>query len=179
MKTSPLKILILGIGTISILSHKVALAVCPLCTIAVASGVGFSRWLGIDDTVTGLWIGALTLSMAFWNINWFDKKKIHFKFRNSITVLAYYLLVVFPLWGMGIIGNKLGALKTFGTESSFSLDKLSIGIMVGTFAFWTTVEWYEHLKAKNNGRAHFPFEKVALPSGLLIVLSFAFFFLTR
>jgi hypothetical protein len=179
MKTSPFKIIIAGLVTISILSHKVALAVCPLCTIAVASGVGFSRWIGIDDTITGLWIGALTLSMAFWNINWFDKKKIHFKFRNTITVLAYYLLVVFPLWGMGIIGNQLGALKTFGTESAFSMDKLSIGILVGTFAFWTSVEWYAHLKAKNKGRAHFPFEKVAIPIIILVILSVVFFFLTR
>lgn len=179
MKNSPLKIAVLGISTISILSHKVALAVCPICTIAVASGVGFSRWIGIDDTITGLWIGALTLSMSFWNINWFDKKKIHFKFRNTITVLAYYLLVVFPLWGMGIIGNKLGALKAFGTESAFSVDKLTLGIMVGTFAFWTSVEWYAHFKTKNNGKAHFPFEKVVLPNALLILLSVAFFFLTR
>ena len=179
MKNSPLKILILGIGTISVLSHKVALAVCPLCTIAVAAGVGLSRYLGIDDTITGLWIGALTLSMAFWNINWFEKKKINFKFRSAITVLAYYLIVIFPLWGMGIVGNKLGALKTFGTSSAFSVDKLTLGIMVGTFAFWASVEWYAHLKAKNNGHAHFPFEKVVIPNALLVILSFAFFFLTR
>lgn len=164
---------------ISIFKSKVALAVCPICTIAVASGVGLSRYLGIDDTITGLWIGALTLSMSLWNINWFDKKKIHFKFRNTITVLAYYMLIVLPLWYMGIIGNKLGALKAFGTDSLFSVDKLSIGILVGTFAFWTSVEWYAHLKAKNNGRAHFPFEKVALPSAMLILLSLTFFFLTK
>ena len=179
MKTSPLKTLVLGIGTISILSHKVALAVCPLCTIAVAAGVGLSRYLGIDDTITGLWVGALTLSMAFWNINWFEKKKINFKFRSTITVLAYYLIVIFPLWGMGIMGNKLGALKTFGTNSLFSVDKLSLGILVGSIAFWTSVEWYAHLKAKNNGHAHFPFEKVVIPNALLVILSFAFFFLTK
>ena len=179
MKTSPLKTLVLGIGTISILSHKVALAVCPLCTIAVAAGVGLSRYLGIDDTITGLWVGALTLSMAFWNINWFEKKKINFKFRSTITVLAYYLIVIFPLWGMGVMGNKLGALKTFGTNSLFSVDKLSLGILVGSIAFWTSVEWYAHLKAKNNDHAHFPFEKVVIPNALLVILSFAFFFLTK
>jgi hypothetical protein len=177
--TSLLKTSALGLALVSIFKSKVALAVCPICTIAVASGVGFSRWIGIDDTVAGLWIGALTLSMAFWNINWFDKKKIHFKFRNSITVTAYYLIVVFPLWSMGIIGNQLGALKTFGVESAFSVDKLSLGIMVGTFAFWTSVEWYAHIKANNNGHAHFPFEKVVIPSALLVILSFAFFFLTK
>jgi len=24
-------------------------AICPVCTVAVAGGVGLSRWLGIDD----------------------------------------------------------------------------------------------------------------------------------
>jgi hypothetical protein len=176
---SLLKTSSLALALIYVFKHKVALAVCPVCTVAVASGVGFSRWIGIDDTITGLWIGALTLSMAFWNINWFEKKKINFKFRNTITVLAYYLLVVFPLWGMGIIGNKLGALEVFGTESAFSVDKLTLGIMVGTFAFWTSAEWYAHMKANNNGRAHFPFEKVVIPNVLLIVLSFTFYFLTK
>jgi len=177
--SSPLKIATFGLALVSIFKIKVASAVCPLCTIAVAAGVGLSRWLGIDDTVTGLWVGALTLSMAFWNVNWYEKKKINFKFRSSITVAAYYLIVIFPLWGMGIIGNKLGALRPFGTESFFSVDKLTLGILVGSFLFWTSVLWYDHLKAKNNGRAHFPFEKVVLPNGLLLILSFVFFFLTR
>ena len=176
---SILKAITVGLSIIFITKSKIALAVCPLCTIAVASGVGLSRWLGIDDTITGLWVGALTLSMIFWNINWFDKKKIYFKFRNTITLLAYYILIVVPLWEMGIIGNKLGALKPFGTNSNLSADKLSLGILVGTFAFWTSVEWYAHIKAKNNGRAHFPFEKVVIPNALLVVLSFVFFFLTR
>lgn len=35
-----------------------AQAVCPVCTVAVGTGVGLSRWLGVDDTITGLWLGA-------------------------------------------------------------------------------------------------------------------------
>jgi hypothetical protein len=31
-----------------------AKAVCPVCTIAIASGVGLCRYLGIDDLVSGL-----------------------------------------------------------------------------------------------------------------------------
>jgi hypothetical protein len=33
--------------------------VCPVCTIAVAGGVGLCRYLGIDDLISGSWIGAL------------------------------------------------------------------------------------------------------------------------
>ncbi|HRZ29924.1 MAG TPA: hypothetical protein P5052_04275 [Candidatus Paceibacterota bacterium] len=29
-------------------------AVCPVCTVAIASGVGLCRYLGIDDLISGL-----------------------------------------------------------------------------------------------------------------------------
>lgn len=32
----------------------IAKAVCPVCIVAVASGVGLCRFLGIDDAITGL-----------------------------------------------------------------------------------------------------------------------------
>jgi hypothetical protein len=39
--------------------------VCPVCTIAVAGGVGLCRYLGIDDLISGAWIGALLFSLFF------------------------------------------------------------------------------------------------------------------
>ena len=91
-------IIIAIFSVVSILKYKVAEAVCPLCTIAVAGGVGFSRWIGIDDTISGLWIGALTLSMALWNINWFDKKKIHFKFHMLLCHCCPFIVEYGNYW---------------------------------------------------------------------------------
>ena len=54
---------IFPIIAVGLLFAKKALAVCPICTVAAATGIGFSRWLGIDDTITGLWIGGLTVSL--------------------------------------------------------------------------------------------------------------------
>jgi len=36
---------------------------CPVCTIAVTAGVGLSRWLGVDDLISGLWVGGLLVSL--------------------------------------------------------------------------------------------------------------------
>src|SRR3989338_5982677 len=80
-----------------------AKAVCPVCAIAVGAGVGLSRYLGIDDTIAGLWIGGLSLSLSLWTIDWFDRKKIQFKYRAFITTLAYDVLIVVPLYCIGII----------------------------------------------------------------------------
>jgi len=146
-------------------------AICPVCTIAVGAGVGFSRYFGIDDTITGLWIGGLTVSVTIWTINWFDKKKIHFKWRSVITTLAYYALIVLPLAFTGVLGHPFN--KIWG------IDKLLFGIMVGSAAFLAAAETYEWMKKRNNGRAYFPFQKVAMPVGTLAIFSGIFYLITR
>ncbi|HPA25848.1 MAG TPA: hypothetical protein PLK76_03770 [bacterium] len=166
-------IFVLSIFGLNLLMAKQALAVCPICTVAVGAGVGFSRWLGIDDSITGLWIGGLTASMITWTISWFDKKNIHFKGRMMVTVVGYYLLIVVPLYFMGIIGNPLNTICACG------LDKLVIGVLVGSIAFWFGASWYYHLKEKNGGHAYFPFQKVVMPISPLIIMSIIFYLLTK
>jgi len=168
-----ISIYLLFIFAISFLFAEKALAVCPICTVAVAAGVGLSRWIGIDDAITGLWIGGLTVSMIAWTLSWFDKKKIKFAGRAVITTIGYYALIVVPLYFMGLIGNPANAV--YGNW----LDKLLLGIIVGSFGFWAGASWYYYLKEKNNGHAYFPFQKVVMPTAPLIILSVLFYFLTK
>lgn len=148
-----------------------ASAVCPICTVVVGVGLGISEELGIDDSVAGLWIGALTVSMAMWNINWFEKKKIHFFGRDFFTALAYFALVVLPLpyFFQTVIGNPNHLL--------WGVDKLLLGVVIGSLAFFFGARWYQHIKTRR-GRAHFPFQKVAMPLLPLILLSIVFYFIT-
>jgi len=159
-------------GLIFVFAEK-ASAVCPICAVAVGAGVGLSRWLGIDDSITGLWVGGLVVSMITWTISWFDKKNIRFKGRAILTILGYYLFIVVPLYFLGIMGNPLDTLCACG------LDKLLLGIIVGSFGFWFGASWYYYLKEKNQGRAYFPFQKVVMPISPLIILSIIFYFLTK
>jgi hypothetical protein len=145
--------------------------ICQVCTLAVGAGVGFSRYLGIDDTVSGVWVGGLIVLMIMWTINWLDKKNIHFKGRKIITILSFYLLTVTPLYLTGFIGHPLN--KIWG------VDKLLLGIIVGSLGLFLADIWYLDLKAKNGGHAYFPFQKVAMPVGTLLILSLIFYFLTR
>jgi len=168
-----LTIIFISIFTFCLLGVKQALAVCPICTVAVVAGVGFSRWLGIDDSVTGLWIGGLTVSMITWTMSWYEKKNIRFKGKGILTIIGYYLLIVVPLFFIGMIGNPLNTICTCGA------DKLLIGIIVGSLGFWSGAEWYFYLKAKNNGHAYFPFQKVVMPVSPLIILSIIFYYLTK
>jgi len=160
----------LGLGLFTPFITK---AVCPLCTVAVASGIGLSRWLGVDDSITGLWIGGLIVSMIMWTLNWFAGKNIHFKGAAIITTIGFYALTVVPLYFTGLLMHPANII--YGGW----LDKLTIGIIVGSLGFWAGTEWYEFFKKRNGGRAHFPFEKIVIPVTSLALLSIIFYIIIR
>ena len=148
-----------------------ASAFCPICTIAAGMGVGLSRWLGIDDTITGTWLGGLLLAASFWTIDWLNKKNIHFLFRKILVFVLYYGLVVIPLYWIDVIGHPFNKL--------FGIDKLVVGVVIGSIVFWAAHVFYQFLKKKNGGHAHFPFERIVIPVASLIIISGIFYFLTK
>jgi hypothetical protein len=151
-----------------------AKAVCPVCIVAVGAGLGLSEYLGIDDTIAGVWIGGMLVAMIAWTINWLNKKnyKLGNKVvRDIIITVAYYAMVIWPLISRGMIGHSWNKL--------FGLDKLALGIFIGSIGFLGANLWYEDIKKKNNGHAQFPFQKVAWPVGALIILSLGFYLIIR
>jgi hypothetical protein len=142
------------------------MAVCPVCTVVVAGGVGLSRYLGIDDLITGSWIGALLFSLFLWTIDWLDQKKIKFLFRKPLIFIFWYGLTIYPLIKMGIIGHP---------ENKFlGIDRLIFGIFAGSVAFLISVLFEDYLRKKNHGKAYFKFQKVIIPVLFLIILSLIF-----
>lgn len=153
-----------------------ASAVCPICTIAVGAGVGIAEEFGIDDVVIGLWIGGLTISLIFWTLDWLKKKKIISVWAGPLTIFFYFVAVIVPLFfmksnGYPIIGKELN--KFWG------IDKILLGILIGSILFFSGARLYEYLKKRNNGRAYFPFQKVAMPIVPLIIASIIFYYLTK
>lgn len=144
---------------------------CQVCTIGVVAGLGLSRWFGVDDTIFGLWVGGLLVSVTGWTVNWLKTKKINFKGMIIVTAIVYYASVIIPLYWKEIIGHPLNKL--------WGIDKFIIGIAFGSVIFAIAVLLYEVMKKKNGGHAHFPFEKVAIPISSLIILSAIFYFITR
>jgi hypothetical protein len=171
MKNKPL--LLLVILGIALFSAQKALAICPICTVAVGAGIGLSRWLGVDDSITGLWLGGFLLSVSLWTIDWLDKKKIRFIFKRFLVILAYYLFALVPLYFAKIIANPLAF------ACSCVSDKLILGTIEGTAVFFFAVKLYEFLKQRNNGRAHFPYEKVVFPVASLIIFTIFFYLLIK
>jgi hypothetical protein len=158
-------------GVLSAAVFSVAHAQCPICTFAVIGGVGLARWLKIDDSVTGLWVGGLLVSTSLWTINWLKTKKWNFIFDQYLIPILYYAMVIIPLYHYGIMGHPLNTL--------WGIDKLLLGTIIGSIFFWAAVLRYAEIKKKNNGRTQFPFQRVVLPVGTLLVLSLIMFLVTR
>ena len=146
-------------------------AVCPVCTVAVAAGLGISRWIGIDDSVTGIWIGGLILSSGLWLADWIGKKSWKVPQKEIISVVLFYLFVIPPLyWAkmVGLVGNTL-----------WGIDKVILGTVVGSVLFMGGVWLDKWLRNTNEGKVYVYFQKVIAPVFLLTLGSFVLYLITN
>jgi len=158
-------------GAFGFLMFQNAYAVCPVCTVAVGAGVGLARYLGVDDTVSGVWIGGLLASLILWTLNWFENKKINFKGKEVVVIAIYLGLIIAPLIWADIVGHPANKLWGF--------DKLLLGVVVGSFGFILANFLYEWTKKRNGNKALFPFQKVAMPILFLLIISLIFYLITK
>jgi glutaredoxin len=144
-------------------------AFCPVCTIAVGAGLGVSKYLGIDDVISGVWIGGLTVSMTMWLINWLTSKKIKFFGRKPLIVILMFAMVIVPLqWSnmIGVAGNTL-----------WGQDKIILGMIFGTVGFILAYIVNLIILRRHAGEVYFPFQKVVFPITTMIIESLFFFFI--
>jgi len=162
--------LLLGLSIfIGVTLSNIVKAVCPVCVVAIGTCVGLSRWFGVDDVISGLWIGGLIISMIIWFLDWLNKKNIYFKFRNQIVFLSFYLFTIWPLYLADIMGHPLN--KIWG------IDKILFGIIIGSLLLTSAVFTNGILKKKNNGKVYFPYQKVVIPLLFLLIISVIFHFI--
>lgn len=152
-------------------NYTIANALCPVCTFATGLGIGFSRKLGIDDSITGLWIGGLIASSIAWTINILTRHNIKFLGRKPLIALLYVIASLWPLYHYGYIGIPGNIL--------WGYDKLVLGIIIGMVTFTFGCLWYAYQKKQHGERAQFPFQKVLMPIGLLTLMSIIFYCITR
>ena len=152
-----------------------AYAVCPVCTIAVGAGLGLSRYLGIDDTISGIWIGGFILSSSFWLIDWMKKRvknyDLRFKNKEILIFALMYALVILPLWRGKIIGNPFNTIL----EILRGIDKLVFGIVVGSIVFLFGM-WADKKVRKIKGKQLFQYQKVVFPVASLVIVSLLIYY---
>ena len=162
-----LALLVAGIFVAGVASAQV----CPVCVIAIGAGLGFSRWFGIDDVVSSVWVGAFMVSVIIGTLVLMKKKGWNFTDDGVVITLAYIVLTYIPLYYAGIVGHPLN--KIWG------LDKILFGSIVGAAAFFVG-HWINlYLKKINNGKAFFAYQKVIVPVAAIIITSLIFYLLLQ
>ena len=137
---------------------------CIVCTVAIGTTLSIARKLGVDDNVIGLWLGAILVLFGYWSIWWFNKKNWHFYARDPLLMLASFSLI-------GGIYIKDLTYTPQVIAYVLYLDPFLFTGIIGAFIYIFSQKFYAFLKEKNGGHAHFPFEKVVLPLGLLVLTS--------
>lgn len=137
--------------------------VCPVCTIAVAAGVGFLREFGVNDIITGIWFGALIISSIAWMIDWLNRKNIHFIFKPQLVIISFIAIFIWPLYHWGIMG--LPDNKVFG------IDKILFGAIIGGIIFLLAMMSDSYLKKINGDRVMINYQKIIIPLIYLIIAS--------
>jgi len=149
----------------------VVLAVCPICTVAVGAGLGLSRFLGIDDSISGIWIGGLTLSMSFWLIDWLRKRikngELRIKNYELLIFTGMYAIVLIPLWYGKIIGHSMNTI--------LGIDKILFGAVLGSLAFLFG-KWADKKVREKKGKQLFLYQKVAFPVVSLVIASLIIYY---
>lgn len=137
---------------------------CAVCTVGVAVGLEIARNLGVDDAVIAVWAGALLTLIGYWTILWFDKKGWNFKFRDPLIMVMSLSMIA------GIYIKDL----TYTPKPIliFYMDPFLFCTLLGSLILVYTLKFYQWMKAKNGGHAHFPFEKVVLPIAALALAGY-------
>lgn len=148
-----------------------AFAACPICTLAVGGALVLLEKFGVDNTISGVWIGGFLLSTSLWAINWLRKKEWDFKWMEPIIIIFFYGSLIIPLYWKDIIGSP--------DKMLWGVDKVFLGVFFGSIFFHLGYVAYLKIKEKNGGKPWFPFQRVAMPIFPLIILSIVFYFITK
>ncbi len=159
-----------------------AMAHCPLCTGAAIGGVEIARYFGVDDSISGLFLGAAIISSALWFNKWL-KKKVNFRFQEGVIIGASFLLFAIPFYYAGLI-TDFEMVRSMPTHHSFSwlgplgIDKLLFGMILGTLIVWLTFTVSDYI-TQRKGKVLWPFQSLSLMIGVSGILALILWFFTR
>ncbi len=164
---------IFGLLIISILSIIAiipnVMAHCPLCTAGTIIGVGITRSLGWDDSIIGIFVGAMIVSSALWFNNVLKKKNVggNKLLRVSSIILATFVLTILSFYFAGIFGPA-------NTYRIFGIEKIIFGSISGAIVSFAAFFISNEIKRKNDGKTRFSCQTMVLTFGALILNAIIF-----
>ncbi len=126
-----------------------------------------SRLLGIDDSITGVWIGALLGSISFWSERLLIK---NYDIRIQLRPIIYTAVFVLTIWSFYQFNLVVKHISIFG------VDSLTFGIISGGIVFYV-VDIVDDLVIRAHKKVYFSYQRVVIPLFTMVILSFAVYYL--
>lgn len=139
---------------------------CVVCTVAIGASLSIARTLGVDDCVVGVWTGAMLAIIGYWTMRFCDKRGWQWPYRDA-------MLMIFSI---SMIGFMYVSSLTYSPIiiGFLYLDPFLFTNLVGAGMWIASMHFYDWMKMKNGGHAHFPFEKVVVPVFITFLISLLF-----
>lgn len=141
-----------------------ALAHCPLCVAGTGAGLVLSRWLGIDDSISGVWIAAFLGATSFWLGNTLKKK--YLPLQDLVIYLSVFGLTLWSFYAFNLIDNHAGLIM--------GIPKLTFGIVTGGIVFYLVEVGNAFIK-KKRGKVLFAYQPIVFSLVAILVLSAAIY----
>ncbi len=157
-----------------LLSYSIptASAMCPLCTAGAAIGLGIARYYGVDDTIVGIWLGALAVSTALW-INRIVKKRVKVSTGlQALVIAAVIVSTVLPFYFAGFFNGMPTMANTI-----LGVNRLVFGVVLGGAISFIGAPVSNHIKRRRN--AAVPYQSILLTLGLLVAASLLLWLITK
>ena len=157
--------LVLGMLSRSVSAH------CPLCTISAAAVAGGATWLGVNQIVVGLFMGAFAASMGWW-FSGLVKKRF-FPMQKPLIILLIFIttiLPVLPLIGTGIFPLHISVAGDYGSllNRTYVINSFLAGSIAGGLLVSLT-PWLSSRITLLRNRKTFPFQGTVLTISLLLI----------
>jgi hypothetical protein len=149
-----------------LLSTQIVKAHCPLCTIGAATAAGGAAYLGVSNTVIGIFIGAFAVSIGWWFARIIKKQFVPYQ-KPAIIILSF-LTTVIPMMPLlsDIHGLYIPWIGAYG--STLAIDLFIVGALLGGFITSITPWLSKKITALRNGKM-IPYQGILLTVCLLLI----------
>jgi hypothetical protein len=153
--------------TLNFLLSTAVSAHCPLCVAGAGIGLSLARVLGVDDSITGVWLAAFLGATSFY-LSTFPMRKIKFPFKKPTIYLLVFYSTLWSFYQFKLIDLHAGDI--------FGLPKLTFGMLSGSVLFYL-VDVIDAYLIKRHGGVFFPYQRVVASLGSMLYLSIFNYFL--
>ncbi len=152
---------------------------CPLCTVGAAAAAGGAAWLGVNNAVIGVFLGAFAVSMGWWVSKLIKKQYV--PYQMALIILFSFATTIFPLLPLitGFYPLYISMMGDYGSllNRTYLVNLFLFGSIIGGIIVSVT-PWLSKKISDSRGKT-LPYQGIILTFALLIILGIFLQFLMK